>query len=50
MSVVHLQWQKNGGQKKRAMSPQVFHFFAHHFSAPLSLITSCVSFDEAIER
>ena len=36
--------------KKRAMSPQVFHFFAHHFSAPLSLISSCVSCNETIKR
>ena len=50
MSVVHLKWQKNGGQKNRAMSPQVFHFFAHHFFATLSLISSCVSCNEAIKR
>jgi hypothetical protein len=50
MTAGDLKGQKNGGQKNRAMSAQVFHFFAHHFSAPLSLISSCLSRNEAIKR
>lgn len=32
--------------EKKSHEPQVFHFFAHHFSAPLSLLTKCGSFYE----